>query len=117
MDSEQWKTKFEIMLENVIQACKETKAKLVFSIILICTKNDTEQFEDSKFIYDGIKSTVRAKMADRLVTEMENPDIDVMICRAPEFYGPNKTQSITNSLLFNRVKMIRLLSCQFLIKH
>lgn len=30
MDSEQWKTKFEIMLENVIQACKETKAKLVF---------------------------------------------------------------------------------------
>ena len=32
-----------------------------------------------------IKSTVRAKMADRLVTEMENPDIDVMICRAPEF--------------------------------
>ena len=62
MDSEQWKTKFEIMLENVIQACKETKAKLVFRITLICTKkNDTEQFEDSKFIYDGIKSTVRAK--------------------------------------------------------
>lgn len=30
MDSEQWKTKFEIMLENVIQACKETKAKLVW---------------------------------------------------------------------------------------
>lgn len=91
MDSEQWKTKFEIMLENVIQACKETKAKLVFfDNTYMYEKNDTEQFEDSKFIYDGIKSTVRAKMADRLVTEMENPDIDVMICRAPEFYGPNK---------------------------
>lgn len=105
MDSEQWKTKFEIMLENVIQACKETKAKLVFfDNTYMYEKNDTEQFEDSKFIYYGIKSTVRAKMADPLVTEMENPDIDVMICRAPEFYGPNKTQSITNSLLFNRVK-------------
>lgn len=86
MDSEQWKTKFEIMLENVIQACKETKAKLVFfDNTYMYEKNDTEQFEDSKFIYDGIKSTVRAKMADRLVTEMENPDIDVMICRALNF--------------------------------
>lgn len=57
MDSEQWKTKFEIMLENVIQACKETKAKLVFfDNTYMYEKNDTEQFEDSKFIYDGIKS-------------------------------------------------------------
>ncbi|ELB00374.1 Uncharacterised protein [Enterococcus faecium] len=45
MDSEQWKTKFEIMLENVIQACKETKAKLVFfDNTYMYEKNDTEQF-------------------------------------------------------------------------
>lgn len=27
-----------------------------------------------------------------------------MICRAPEFYVPDKTQSLTNSAIFNRIK-------------
>lgn len=27
-----------------------------------------------------------------------------LICRAPEFYGPRKSQNITNTLLFNNIK-------------
>lgn len=35
---------------------------------------------------------------------MNNKTINAVICRAPEFYGPNKTQSITNSLIFDNIK-------------
>ena len=30
--------------------------------------------------------------------------IEAAICRAPEFYGPGKTQSLSNSAVFNRIK-------------
>src|SRR5690606_2738911 len=39
-----------------------------------------------------------------LLTEMEAGTVDAVICRAPEFYGPGKTQSLTNSAVFDRIK-------------
>lgn len=39
-----------------------------------------------------------------LLSAMKDKSIDAVIGRAPEFYGPGLTQSITNSLVFNRVK-------------
>ena len=30
--------------------------------------------------------------------------MEAVICRAPEFYGPEKTNSITNSLIFEKIK-------------
>lgn len=52
----------------------------------------------------GRKSKARAKMAEMLLTAMKEGKIEALIGRAPEFYGPDLTQSITNSLVFNRVK-------------
>jgi nucleoside-diphosphate-sugar epimerase len=43
-------------------------------------------------------------MTDMLLKEMAAGTIEAVICRAPEFYGPGKTQSITNSLIFNAIK-------------
>ncbi|GAY73976.1 nucleoside-diphosphate-sugar epimerases [Lentilactobacillus kosonis] len=62
------------------------------------------QTEDSPLLREGRKSTVRAKMAERLVDEMKQGELPIVICRAPEFYGPDNTKSITNSMVFNRIK-------------
>lgn len=42
-----------------------------------------------------------------LLHEISSKTIEAVICRAPEFYGPNKTQSITNSLIFDNIQQNR----------
>lgn len=39
-----------------------------------------------------------------LLEEMNKKTIEAVICRAPEFYGTGKTQSITNTLIFDNIK-------------
>jgi nucleoside-diphosphate-sugar epimerase len=43
-------------------------------------------------------------MADRVLDEMKRAEIPVLIGRAPEFYGPGKTQSFTNALILDKLK-------------
>ncbi len=43
-------------------------------------------------------------MAEMVLKEMQSGALEAVICRAPEFYGPGKTQSITNNLIFDRIK-------------
>lgn len=47
---------------------------------------------------------MRAKIAQMLLEEMKHERIEAVICRAPEFYGPGKTQSITNALIFDNIE-------------
>lgn len=43
-------------------------------------------------------------MAEMVLREMQSGQLEAVICRAPEFYGPGKTQSITNTFIFNNIK-------------
>ena len=43
-------------------------------------------------------------MTEKVLNEMERKQIPVLIGRAPEFYGPGKTQSFTNALIVDRLK-------------
>ncbi|MCY1449322.1 hypothetical protein D9M71_660520 [compost metagenome] len=43
-------------------------------------------------------------MAEMVLSEMKSGQLEAVICRAPEFYGPAKTQSISNTLIFNAIK-------------
>jgi nucleoside-diphosphate-sugar epimerase len=104
MDSEMWEKQFPTMMKNVIEACKKHQAKLVFfDNTYMYAKTNEPQTEESPFVPIGRKSTIRAKMAEMLLREMERKTIKAVICRAPEFYGPHKTQSITNSLIFDNI--------------
>lgn len=104
-DSEMWEKRFPVMMENVIKACAETHSKLAFfDNTYMYEKNANVQTESSPFVPVGRKSKARAKMAEMLLTAMKEGKIEALIGRAPEFYGPDLTQSITNSLVFNRVK-------------
>lgn len=105
MNSQLWEEQFPTMMSNTINACKKHNCKLVFfDNTYIYAKTNETQTEESPFVPIGRKSTVRAKMAEMLLNEINNKTIEAVICRAPEFYGPNKTQSITNSLIFDNIK-------------
>lgn len=105
VDSEMWENQFPKIMANVIKACQETNSKLAFfDNTYMYEKNDNVQTENSPFIPTGRKSKVRAEMTEILLSAMKGKTIDAVIGRAPEFYGPYLTQSITNSMVFNRVK-------------
>ena len=92
------------MMENVIKACQVNHSKLVFfDNTYMYPKNADVQTEDTPFDPVGRKSTVRAKITNMLLKEMAAKTITAVICRAPEFYGPKNTKSITNTLLFKNI--------------
>lgn len=105
MNAQMWTEQFPVMMMNVIEACKKHACKLVFfDNTYMYDKTNEPQTEESPFVPIGQKSTVRAKMATMLLDEMNQKSIEAVICRAPEFYGTGKTQSITNSLIFDNIK-------------
>lgn len=104
IDSQLWEEQFPIILKNVIDACIKYQVKLVFfDNTYMYPKTSEPQTEESPFPGIGRKSKVRAIMAEMLLKKIKNQTLEAVICRAPEFYGPNKTQSITNTLIFENI--------------
>jgi nucleoside-diphosphate-sugar epimerase len=105
MNSDLWEKQFPVITKNVIEACKIHGAKLVFfDNTYMYPQDDRILTEQTPFAPVGRKGRVRQVMADMLLKEIKAGEIEAVICRAPEFYGPGKTQSITNTLVFNNIK-------------
>lgn len=105
LPSELWERKFPTMMANTIAACQKHGSKLVFfDNTYMYPRTATPQTEDTPFEPVGRKSIVRARIATMLLKEMEAGTIDAVICRAPEFYGPDKTQSLSNTAVFTRIR-------------
>jgi nucleoside-diphosphate-sugar epimerase len=105
IDSTLWEQQLPVMMANTMAACQKHDTKLVFfDNTYMYPRTSQVQVEDTTFQPVGRKATVRATMATMLLDEMEAGTIDAVICRAPEFYGPGKTQSLTNSAVFDRIR-------------
>lgn len=105
MDTAMWISQFSIIMHNVIEACKKHNTKLVFfDNTYMYAQNDKILTEESKFEPVGEKGKVRANITKMLLDEIKLKKIEAVICRAPEFYGTGKTQSITNSTIFENIQ-------------
>lgn len=105
ISSELWEEQFPLITRNVIDACKINGTKLVFfDNTYMYPQDDRILTEGTPFAPVGRKGKVRRKMAEMVLKEMQSGKLEAVICRAPEFYGPGKTQSITNTLIFNNIK-------------
>lgn len=104
-DTQLWETQFPVMLQNALDAARATDASFVyFDNTYMYPQDDRLLTESTPFEPVGRKGRVRARMASMVLQEMERGDIPVVIGRAPEFYGPGKTQSITNTLVIDNLK-------------
>lgn len=105
MDTKRWVEQWPVLMNNVMQACKSEKVKLVFfDNTYMYPQTDAVQTEDTPFKPNGDKGRVRAQIATQLLNAMRNGEIEALICRAPEFYGPGQTQSITNTTIIDKLK-------------
>lgn len=104
-DTVLWETQFPLMLHNALAATRAAGARFVyFDNTYMYPQDDRVLTEDAPFAPVGRKGRVRAEMASMVLQEMARGDIPVLIGRAPEFYGPGKTQSITNTLIIDKLK-------------
>lgn len=100
-----WENLFPEILQNVIDACKINGTKLVFfDNTYMYPQDDRNLTEQTPFKPFGRKAKVRRTMAEMVLKEIQSGELQAVICRAPEFYGPNKTQSITNTFIFDNIK-------------
>lgn len=105
MNTKMWVDQFPTMMRNVIDACKKYHTKLVFfDNTYMYAQNETPLTEESEFAPIGPKGKVRAEITTMLLDEMAANNLEAVICRAPEFYGPGKTQSITNAIIYDNIK-------------
>lgn len=104
-DTALWEAQFPVMLKNAIDATRAAGAKFVyFDNTYMYPQDERVLKEDAPFEPVGRKGRLRAAMASMVLQEMARGDIPVVIGRAPEFYGPGKTQSITNTLIIDPLK-------------
>lgn len=104
-DTALWERQFPTMLRNALDACRAAGAKFAyFDNTYMYPQDDRLLAEDTPFAPVGRKGKVRAAMARMVLEEMARGSIPVLIARAPEFYGPGMTQSITNALVFDKLK-------------
>lgn len=104
-NSELWAEQLPVMMRNVIDACATHGTKLVFfDNTYMYPRTAAPQTEQTPFEPHGSKAVTRARMAELLMRAMDEQRIEAVICRAPEFYGPGKTQSFSNALVFDRIR-------------
>lgn len=102
--TELWEAQFPTMLRNALDATRAAGAKFAyFDNTYMYPQDDRVQTEDTPFAPVGRKGRVRADMATMVLDEMARGDIPVLIARAPEFYGPGRTQGFTNALVIDRM--------------
>lgn len=105
MDTQLWEANWPTMMANVIEACAAHKAKLVyFDNTYMYPQTAVPQTEETVFVPFGAKGRVRAQITRMLLDAMELGRVEALICRAPEFYGPGITQSITNAAVLEPLK-------------
>jgi len=96
-----WQQQWPVVMQNAIAACKQHKAKLIFfDNVYAYDKNSIPNMtEDAPINPPSNKGIVRAEIANALLQAIHKNEIDGMIVRAADFYGPQ----INNSMLIETV--------------
>ncbi|KPJ96996.1 MAG: NAD-dependent dehydratase [Gammaproteobacteria bacterium SG8_15] len=100
-----WQDQWPRVMRNVIDACKQHSARLVFfDNVYAYGRVDGVMTEDTPFNPISGKGEVRAKIASMLLDEMRNGNLQAMITRSADFYGPGAVQSFPYATVFQRLK-------------
>lgn len=104
-NSKTWQQQWPVVMQNVISACKQHGAKLVFfDNVYMYGRVTGTMTEETPFNTTSKKGKVRAEIATMLLTEINAGTLTAMICRAPEFYGPRNTLSGVNAMVFDNIR-------------
>ncbi len=96
-----WETQWPVLLDNVIEACKHHQVRLVFlDNLYLYGRQESPITEDTAPNPCSRKGAVRARLAERLENEMHAGNLQALIARAADFYGPGATKSFVHPMVF-----------------
>jgi nucleoside-diphosphate-sugar epimerase len=97
----EWVELFPPLTRNVIEACAEAQAKLVFADNLyVYGPPDGPMTEDTPWRAQGPKGRVRIEMANEVLEAHRAGRVRATIGRSSDYYGPRGTTSTTGENLF-----------------
>jgi len=105
-NSKVWIKQWPILVKNVIDACSEVKAKLIFfdNVYMYGKPPLSNPFnEEEKQNPQSTKGKVRKIIADMILEAHKSNKIEAVIGRSADFYGPN---AINSSLYINFLQKI-----------
>ena len=92
-------------MRNVIDACSRHKARLVFlDNVYAYGRVDGVMQETTPFNPCSKKGQVRAAIASTLLESMQRGEVQAMIVRSADFYGPGAAFSLLAAILFSRLR-------------
>jgi nucleoside-diphosphate-sugar epimerase len=84
-----WRAQWPMIMTNVVNACKETGAKLIFfDNVYMYGKVNGWMTEETPFNPCSKKGEVRAGIANQLLQEAKAGNLQALIARSADFYGP-----------------------------
>jgi len=100
-----WRNQWPRIMDNTIEACKRTGARLIFfDNVYMYGLVDGGMTEETPYDPDSRKGDLRARIATQLMSEVRKGNISAMIARSADFYGPGADKtSLLNLLVFSRM--------------
>jgi nucleoside-diphosphate-sugar epimerase len=104
-DSKVWTEKWPIVMQNSINACKSVNAKLIFfDNVYMYGRVEGKMTETTPFNPCSRKGEIRAKIAMDLENEINNKNINAIIARSADLYGPYSSKtSVPYILVFDKL--------------
>ena len=110
-----WRQQWPRIIDNCIEACTRTQAKLIFfDNVYMYGRTEEPMTEDTPYNPFSRKGDLRARIATQLMSEVRKGHITATIARAADFYGPGTSKtSVPDLLVFQR--LLKNLPAQWLI--
>lgn len=100
-----WQERWPLVMRNVIDACSRHKARLVFlDNVYAYGRVDGVMLETTPFNPCSKKGEVRAAIATTLLESMQRGEVQALLVRSADFYGPGADLSLLASILFARLR-------------
>ncbi|MBL7856708.1 MAG: NAD-dependent epimerase/dehydratase family protein [Cyclobacteriaceae bacterium] len=104
-EAKTWQEQWPKVMRHTIDACKKHNSKLVFfDNVYAYGYVQGIMTEETPFNPNSKKGEVRAKIATMLLDEIKSGNLEGMIVRAADFYGPGAVLSLTHSTVTERLK-------------
>ena len=100
-----WREQWPRIMQNTINACKKTGARLVFfDNVYMYGRVKGWMTEKSPYQPCSKKGRVRAHIANMLLEETRKGNLQALIARSADFYGPGAKTGVGNFLVIDNLK-------------
>lgn len=102
-DRKVWTIEWPLIMQNIIDAAKETGARLLFfDNVYMYGYVQGAMTEETWYNPSSIKGEIRAKVAEQLMSESKFGNINATIARAADFYGAESLNSFYDSMVLDK---------------